>query len=419
MPYLNILFFSAMVAIWVLLIMNMTLLVYGYRFSERMRLKKNEAIKPLGAYPFISILIPAHNEEMVIEKTLLAMVRLYYPKEAFEIIVINDNSKDKTGEIIERIRDKHNDVTIRHLEIIGEQGGKGKSNALNLGYKVARGEYFVIYDADNTPNQLALHYLVGEMLTNPNYGAVIGKFRTRNKTRNVLTRFINIETLSFQWMAQAGRWELFKLCTIPGTNFIIRRSIIDAIGGWDPDAIAEDTEISFRIYQMGFQIGFYPLAETFEQEPETLRVWLKQRSRWVNGNLYVLFKNISQLSQIKNWAILFDLFYYFSVYILFLAAIIISDFIFVAGLFTPLRIELPGNFIVIWILSYMVFLLQVAITLSIERGEATKENLLLIAIMYFTYCQLWLVVSIKGMYQFIKTHVILRQKSKWYKTERF
>lgn len=408
-----------MLAIWALLIMNMTLLFFGYQYSESMRALKYKAISPLEKYPFVSILIPAHNEEKVIEKTLLSMVHLHYPKERYEVVVINDNSKDKTGEIIERIKNKHTEVNINHLEIIGEQGGKGKSNALNLGYKVAKGEYFVIYDADNTPNQLALHYLVGEITANDSYGAVIGKFRTRNKNRNILTRFINIETLSFQWMAQAGRWKLFKLCTIPGTNFIIRRSIIDAIGGWDPDAIAEDTEISFRIYQMGYKIAYLPLAETFEQEPETLRVWLKQRSRWVNGNLYVLFKNLAHLNQIKNWAILFDLFYYFSVYILFLASIIISDAIFIIGILTPLKIALPGNYVIIWVLSYMVFLLQVAITLSVERGEVNKTNLLLVAIMYFTYCQLWLVVSIKGLFEFIKTHVILRQKSKWYKTERF
>lgn len=419
MTFINILFFCSMLAIWILLIMNMTLLFYGYKFSERMRVLKHSAIEPLKNYPMISILIPSHNEEKVIEKTLIAMTRLHYPKSAYEVIVINDNSKDQTGAIVERMKETHAETNIVHLEIIGEMGGKGKSNALNLGYKVAKGEYFVIYDADNTPNALALHYLVGEITGNERYGAVIGKFRTRNKLRNILTRFINIETLSFQWMAQAGRWELFKLCTIPGTNFIIRRTIIDAIGGWDPDAIAEDTEISFRIYQMGYQIAFNPLAETFEQEPETLRVWMKQRSRWVNGNLYVLFKNISHLGQIRNWAILFDLFYYFSVYIFFLAAIITSDGIFILGLFTGIKIVLPGNYMIIWVLSYMVFLLQVAITLSVERGEINKENLFLVSIMYFTYCQLWLFVSIKGMYTFIKTHVILRQKSKWYKTERF
>ena len=344
MQAINLLFFSSMIAIWLLLVVNMILLYFGYKFSERMRSQKFTALKDLDHFPMISILIPAHNEAVVIEKTLLAMVHLHYPKSAYEVIVINDNSKDSTGEIIERIRSAYSEVMIHHLEIIGERGGKGKSNALNLGYQQAKGEYFVIYDADNTPNAMALRYLVQEIESNVKYAAVIGKFRTRNKDKNLLTRFINIETLSFQWMAQAGRWELFKLCTIPGTNFIIRREIIDLIGGWDPDAIAEDTEISFRIYQMGYQIAFMPLAETYEQEPETIRVWMKQRSRWVNGNLYVLTKNITHIHQVRNWAVLFDLFYYFSVYILFLSAIVTSDVIFILGLFTSIRIAIPGKF---------------------------------------------------------------------------
>lgn len=419
MQALNLLFFSSMIAIWLLLVVNMILLFYGYRFSERIRSTKFTHLKELTVFPMISILIPAHNEEVVIEKTLLAMVRLHYPKEAYEVIVINDNSKDQTGAIIEKMKLRFPDCNINHLEIIGERGGKGKSNALNIGYKEAKGEFFVIYDADNTPNSMTLRYLIQEIQSNDRYAAVIGKFRTRNKDRNILTRFINIETLSFQWMAQAGRWELFKLCTIPGTNFIIRRSIIDLIGGWDPDAIAEDTEISFRIYQMGYQIAFMPLAETYEQEPETLKVWMKQRSRWVNGNLYVLTKNLLHIHQVKNWGVLFDLFYYFSVYILFLSAIIASDGIFILGLVTSFKIQIPGNFIVIWVLSYFVFLLQVSITLSIEKGEVHKENLFLVSIMYFTYCQLWLFVSLKGLYHFIVTNVILKQKSKWYKTERF
>lgn len=408
-----------MIAIWILLGTNIILLIYGFRFSEKMNQQRYKMLSDLKEYPKISILIPAHNEAKVIEKTLLAMVKLSYPSEDYEIIVINDNSSDGTGAIIEGIKAKYTSHNIKHVEVIGERGGKGKSNALNIGYQEAEGEYFVIYDADNTPNTMALRYLVEEIVSHDEYAAVIGKFRTRNKDKNLLTRFINIETLSFQWMAQAGRWQLFGLCTIPGTNFIIRRSIIDLIGGWDPDAIAEDTEISFRIYQMGYKIAFMPLAETFEQEPETIKVWIKQRSRWVNGNLYVLFKNVSHFGQIKNWSVIFDLFYYFSVYVLFLTAIVVSDVIFILGFFTDQRIALPGNFYLIWLLSYGVFLLQVAITLSIERGEAHKDNLLLVSIMYFTYCQLWLLVSLRGLYQFVKTNLILKQKSKWYKTERF
>lgn len=418
MGIINLLFFLSMIAIWLLLIMNIVLLFFGYRFSEYIRNIKNKPLTALPTYPFVSIMIPAHNEAVVIERTLNAMVRLNYPKDRYEIIVINDNSKDDTGKIINKMIDRYPESLINHIEVIGDRGGKGKSNALNIGYQEAKGDFLVIYDADNTPNAMALRYLVHEVLKDDNYAAVIGKFRTRNKKKNILTRFINIETLSFQWMAQAGRWELFKLCTIPGTNFIIRQTVIEEIGGWDPDAIAEDTEISFRIYEMGYRIAFMPLAETYEQEPETVRVWLKQRSRWVNGNLYVLTKNIKKLFKIKNFSVIFDLFYYFSVYFLFLSSIVVSDIIFLLGIFTDFRVDISGNYIVIWVLSYFIFYLQIIITLSIERGEANYENALLAAIMYFTYCQMWLVVSLNGLAKFVKA-TVLNQKVKWYKTERF
>lgn len=412
------LFLVAMVGIWLLLLLNVILLYGGYQFSREMDDYKIPKYDEKNITKKVSVMIPAHNEEIVIRKTLIAMCELNYPKELLEIIVINDNSKDSTGKEINKVIKENPESNIIHLEIIGDRGGKGKSNALNLGYEKSTGEYLAIYDADNTPNRNALYYLVHTMEKNNKNGAVIGKFRTRNKKRNILTSFINIETLSFQWMAQAGRWKYFKLCTIPGTNFLIRRSIIDRIGGWDINAIAEDTEVSLRVYNMGYQIEFMPKSETYEQEPETVRVWIKQRSRWVSGNFYVLFKNILSPRSIKSPRVIIDLAYFFIVYILFLTAIVVSDIIFVLGIFTNVEVDIPNGFYIIWVLSYIIFLFQIAITLSIEKGEVNKRNILLIALMYFTYCQLWLVASLRGFYMFIKDNVI-GKGSKWYKTERF
>lgn len=418
MQIIDYLFLYSLITIWALLFMNIILTYNGYKFSLEMRDLRLNVLTGLKEFPRVTILIPAHNEEVVIKHTVLAMVNLNYPSDSLEIIVVNDNSKDNTGEIVEKIRKKYPDKNIKLLNIIGEVGGKGKSNALNIGLKEATGEFIAVYDADNTPNSLALRYLVYELTTHEDYGAVIGKFRTRNKTKNILTRFINIETLSFQWMAQAGRWRLLNLCTIPGTNFIIRKSILEKMGGWDIKAVAEDTEISFRIYQMGYKISFMPLAVTYEQEPETLKVWFKQRTRWVNGNIYVLSKFIFKAFKEKSKEVLFDLYYFFSVYLLFLSSVIISDVIFLLGIFTGYKVQIGGNFFVIWLLTYIVFILQIGIALSIERGEIHNKNIILICIMYFTYCQLWLFVSIYGFYLNFKDRIFNKQ-TKWYKTERF
>ncbi|PBF65601.1 glycosyl transferase family 2 [Clostridioides difficile] len=409
------LFVFSLFSIWSLLLINIILAMGGYIFYFK---NFDKEIKEIDEYPMISILVPAHNEAKVIGRTVESLLLLNYPKSKMELIVINDNSSDNSKEILENIKDTYNNYNFTIINTDSLTGGKGKSNALNIGYTISKGDFIAVYDADNTPDKNALRYLVQTIVMNDELGAVIGKFRTRNKNKNLLTKFINIETLSFQWMSQAGRWQLFNLCTIPGTNFILRRSIIEEIGGWDSKAIAEDTEISFRIYKLGYKIKLVPQSITWEQEPETVKVWIKQRTRWAKGNIYVLMKYIKNIFKQGRNKIVFDIAYFFSVYFLFLTSVIISDILFVLSISKLVEISIPINFFLIWILSYLLFIIEVSISLTIEKGEATIENIFIVAIMYFTYSQLWLFVAIKGMIEYLKD-IIFKREVKWYKTERF
>ncbi|EGT4968451.1 glycosyltransferase [Clostridioides difficile] len=409
------LFVFSLFSIWSLLLINIILAMGGYIFYFK---NFDKEIKEIDEYPMISILVPAHNEAKVIGRTVESLLLLNYPKSKMELIVINDNSSDNSKEILENIKDRYNNYNFTIINTDSLTGGKGKSNALNIGYTISKGDFIAVYDADNTPDKNALRYLVQTIVMNNELGAVIGKFRTRNKNKNLLTKFINIETLSFQWMSQAGRWQLFNLCTIPGTNFILRRSIIEEIGGWDSKAIAEDTEISFRIYKLGYKIKLVPQSITWEQEPETVKVWIKQRTRWAKGNIYVLMKYIKNIFKQGRNKIVFDIAYFFSVYFLFLTSVIISDILFVLSISKLVEISIPINFFLIWILSYLLFIIEVSISLTIEKGEATIENIFIVAIMYFTYSQLWLFVAIKGMIEYLKD-IIFKREVKWYKTERF
>ncbi|HDF2575228.1 TPA: glycosyltransferase family 2 protein, partial [Clostridioides difficile] len=408
-------FVFSLFSIWSLLLINIILAMGGYIFYFK---NFDKEIKEIDEYPMISILVPAHNEAKVIGRTVESLLLLNYPKSKMELIVINDNSSDNSKEILENIKDRYNNYNFTIINTDSLTGGKGKSNALNIGYKVSKGDFIAVYDADNTPDKNALRYLVQTIVMNDELGAVIGKFRTRNKNKNLLTKFINIETLSFQWMSQAGRWQLFNLCTIPGTNFILRRSIIEEIEGWDSKAIAEDTEISFRIYKLGYKIKLVPQSITWEQEPETVKVWIKQRTRWAKGNIYVLMKYIKNIFKQGRNKIVFDIAYFFSVYFLFLTTVIISDILCVLSISKLVEISIPINFFLIWILSYLLFIIEVSISLTIEKGEATIENIFIVAIMYFTYSQLWLFVAIKGMIEYLKD-IIFKREVKWYKTERF
>lgn len=409
------LFVFSLCSIWSLLLINIILAMGGYIFYFK---NFDKEIKEIDEYPMVSILVPAHNEAKVIGRTVESLLLLNYPKSKMELIVINDNSSDNSKEILEDIKNKYNNYNFTIINTDSLTGGKGKSNALNIGYTISKGDFIAVYDADNTPDRNALRYLVQTIVMNDELGAVIGKFRTRNKNKNLLTKFINIETLSFQWMSQAGRWQLFNLCTIPGTNFILRRSIIEEIGGWDSKAIAEDTEISFRIYKLGYKIKLVPQSITWEQEPETVKVWIKQRTRWAKGNIYVLMKYIKNIFKQGRNQIVFDIAYFFSVYFLFLTSVIISDILFVLSISKLVEISIPINFFLIWILSYLLFIIEVSISLTIEKGEATIKNIFIVAIMYFTYSQLWLFVAIKGMIEYLKD-IIFKREVKWYKTERF
>ncbi|WP_314062882.1 glycosyltransferase [uncultured Vagococcus sp.] len=406
----------ATLSIWSLLLINVILIIAGYLYYMKIEGAPPPEIN--GETPFVSIMVPAHNEGIVIIKTVEALLRLNYPHDCYEIIVINDNSSDNSAQLLAGLQLKHPERLLRIINTDAITGGKGKSNALNLGFKDAKGDLIAIYDADNTPERNALRYLVAELTHDPSLGAVVGKFRTRNRDATLLTRFINIETLSFQWMAQAGRWQLFKLCTIPGTNFILRRSIIEAIGGWDVKALAEDTEISFRIYTMGYRIKFQPKAVTWEQEPQTMSVWFRQRTRWVKGNVYVIIKNLPLLFDPKARKIRFDLLYFLAIYFLLLTSLVVSDTILILNIFGYIHTTLAGFSGLLWLLAIVLFIVGTFITITTEKGEMSLENLGIIALMYVTYAQMWMVVAAYGLVMYVR-ETVLKREAKWYKTERF
>ncbi|MFF2415994.1 glycosyltransferase family 2 protein [Bacillus safensis] len=366
--------------------------------------------------PTVSILIPAHNEEVVIRQTLKAMVQLSYPKHLLEIIVINDNSSDGTGDIVRSFSEQYDHVHM--IETKPPFAGKGKSTALNEGLKASTGEVICVYDADNMPEQKAVYHLVLGLLNDPKAGAVVGKFRVINAAKNLLTKFINIETICFQWMAQGGRWKWFSIATIPGTNFAIRRHILEELGGWDVHALAEDTELTIRVYNLGYVIRFFPAAITWEQEPETWKVWWRQRTRWARGNQYVVLKFLKQFMKLKRKRMIFDLFYFFFTYFLFFFGVLLSNGIFIVNLFVDLHLSVGAVALILWGLAFFLFLTEVMITLSIEKTELTKQNILIVALMYFTYSQVWIALVVYSLFVETKSR-LFKQEVKWYKTERY
>lgn len=406
----------AIISIWLLMIMNAVLSVGGFVYY--MQVDKRGRGKPLQEYPMVSILVPAHDEAVVITRTVRALLGLEYPKDRYEIIVINDNSTDDTAEKLEQVQAEFPDRKLIVISTGPEIGGKGKSNALNIGFSVSTGDVIAIYDADNTPQPDALAILVETLMEDDKLGAVIGKFRTRNRNASLLSRFVNIETLAYQCMNQAGRYYFFRLCTIPGTNYVIRRSLIEEIGGWDVNALSEDTEISFRLYRMGYYIKQMPLAVTWEQEPHLLNVWFRQRTRWAKGNLYVLAKNMRYIFDPTAGPMRLDVVYYLIVYILMMSSLVISDFIFLGGILGFVHVTLGGFSTMLWGMAILVFVCNIMLTLSTEKNEFTLSSALLSLLMLFTYAKLWVIVVLKALWLSFEDQVFHREV-KWDKTVRY
>ena len=409
---LETIFLISVILIWFMIGYQFIFSLFGYINFIRSMKEKQKVDQMHFELPTCTILIPAHNEAVVIGNTIEAMLNLEYPEGKLKIMVINDGSKDQTKQIIESYAKKDSRVVL--FNVPEGMGGKGKSRALNLGIQQVDSEVIAVYDADNTPDPKALHYLVASLVSDKELGGVIGKFRTVNKNRNLLTRFINIETLSFQSMLQAGRWQLHKIATLPGTNFVMWKWLIDELNGWDEEALTEDAELSIRIYELGYKIKFLPYAITYEQEPEKWSVWIKQRVRWVRGNNYVLAKFLKEIPNFKNKRLRFDLLYTLAVYYIFFVAVVISDILFILSLFNVVHISLPGPYSAVWIIAIGLFMVEIMLAISFDNEDNWK-NFGLVLIMYFTYCQLWIWVMLKAFY----LENIKKAAHVWDKTVRF
>ena len=410
--FLEIVFLCSVVVLWTMIFYQMIFTFFGYIYYQRSYREKRglDSSDQDRLYP-VSILIPAHNEALVIEATLRSILTLNYPENLIEIIVINDGSTDETANIVKKLSEQ--DSRIRLFNVPYEESAQGKSHALNLGLRKASHDLIAVYDADNTPESDSLKYLVRTLSRNEKLASSFGKFRTRNRKSSLLTRFINLETLSFQFMIQAGRYLISRIAILPGTNLVIRRHILEEVGSWDEDALTEDTELSIRLYEKGYEIKFVPYAVTWEEEPEKWLTWIRQRTRWVRGNFYVLRKYLVPSLKFKKRSLTVELFSLFLLYYLFLAAILLSHIVFAVSGLGLIAILSPGPYFAVWISAFILFIAEITLAASYER-ETTLENIAVTALMYLTYCQGWIVLVFRALYQ----DLTQKGKSKWEKTSR-
>jgi hypothetical protein len=405
----NAVFVFSVIFIWLMIFYQFVLTIGG--FLLRMKLKRTPSEEPPENLPGVSILIPARNEARVIGGLLERIGEFNYPADRIEIIVINDGSTDRTGEILEDF--SRRDGRVKVLEIAAAQSGKGKGAALNKGLLRASREVIAVYDSDNLPERDSLRKLCLALGRDKRLAGVTGMFRAYNKRRNLLTRLINLESIAFQWIIQAGRWQFLKIAFLPGTNFVLRRSALAEAGGWDEEALTEDSELTFRLYQKKYLVRFLPAAVSWEQEPEGLRTWVRQRTRWARGNNYIIAKHGRRLFRSKPNVVSVELLNFLYLYYFFIFAIIFSDILFLLSAFKVVHLGVMGPYRELWALAFLLFILEILVALSFE-GEDSLSSLAVAVFAYLIYTKLWAFVVLRGFYE----ESIAGKKRVWVKTER-
>jgi len=250
--------------------------------------KRKFAVKDATYQPTVSILIPARNEEKVIGRLLQRMTELTYPKDKMQVIVVDDASTDSTGSVAEHYSRTYSFIEVVHVE--KEDGGKGKASALNFGFKHSTGEILLCFDADYFPQRSIIEKLVKEFI-DPKVGAVQGRVIVLNEPRNMVTRLVALERIGGYRIDQEARNHLGLIVQFGGTVGGFRRDLLENLGGWDESILAEDTDLTFRIYLAGHQVRYVGDAECYEEAVDTWSAYRRQRYRWAKGHMQCFFKH--------------------------------------------------------------------------------------------------------------------------------
>ena len=285
-------------------------LVAATKYQKR-KLKKHPPVVNENYKPFVSIMIPAHNEESVIANTVENILNIDYPK--YEVIVIDDRSSDSTPVVIKNLAAKHENV----IAMIREKDAfPGKSAVLNDAFKIAKGEAILVFDADATVEPDFLNKLI-PMLEPADVGAVQARKIIRNKDINLLTRCQNNEYTTDTHF-QIGRDAVKGAVELRGNGELIKRAAIEDIGGWNNFTITDDLDMSTRLHIKGWDVRFCPDACVYEEGIVSLMPLFRQRRRWLEGTIrrYLEYFGAAMKSRKMSLRARFDMAIYITQFIM-------------------------------------------------------------------------------------------------------
>jgi len=334
--------------------------------------------------PFVSIIIPGYNEEMVLDNCVTSILNCGYPE--FEIILVNDGSTDDTATVMARLADSDDRVTF----VDKPNGGKG--SALNLGTQRSRGEILMYVDADGVfgPDTIT-EVLRG--FTDEHIGAVSGDDRPVNLDR-VLTRLLALISHLGTGFVRRALAIIHALPIVSGNMGAFRRRAIDEVGGLHEDTLGEDLELTWRMHRAGWGVNFAPRAVVWAESPSTWKGLWRQRTRWARGLLQVTWAHRDMVGNPRYG--MFGLYLAFNT----LTMIIMPPVLLVALVTTAIMVVVGDNPLPATVWGWLGFL-GVALTLglllyAIALNRAWKDlrhiwtfPVLLIYSFFITFTMVW------------------------------
>ncbi|TRZ77522.1 MAG: glycosyltransferase, partial [Chitinophagaceae bacterium] len=289
--YLGGNFFFALFMTFLILSTIRIMIIGAMALLEKKRKMALTQIEKTLDHPFVSIIVPAYNEEVNAVSSIENLLKCDYP--AFEIIFIDDGSTDNTYQKV-----KEAFVNNALVRVISKDNG-GKATALQYGIEESAADYVVCIDADTKLAADAVSKLMRNFLNPLNknshkIGAVAGSVIVGNEL-NILTKWQSIEYITSQNFDRKGFAYVNAITVIPGAIGAFKKAALIEAGGFTSDTLAEDCDITIRIMKAGYIVANESKAYAFTEVPENLRQFLKQRVRWSFGVMQTFWKHKDML----------------------------------------------------------------------------------------------------------------------------
>jgi cellulose synthase/poly-beta-1,6-N-acetylglucosamine synthase-like glycosyltransferase len=284
-----LIYLSALLAVTVYCLMQLHLLYNYQRYRYRLAYPAAEqpgpaqaaAAAPLDAQPFVTIQLPIYNEMYVAERLLDNIMQMDYPKDCFEVHVLDD-STDETREIVFQKVAHYKALGFNIAQVLRKDRKGFKAGALKDAMHLANGEFIAIFDADFLPNKDFLKNTLSHF-RQPNVGVVQTRWEHLNEGYSILTRLQALQLNAHFSVEQMGRFAGNYLLQFNGTAGVWRRAAIEAAGGWEADTLTEDLDLSIRAQLLGWKIVYLEEVGSPAELPAEMNGLKSQQFRWMKG----------------------------------------------------------------------------------------------------------------------------------------